>query len=173
MRKSLFRATVLAGAVLCPLTLTACGPIAVVTLPGDASSTAPATTPAALATAAPSAAPTATAAPAAAPASASPSTALTDASAVVTQFYADISDGDYQDAWDLGGDNIAGTTYAQWVAGYSTTASISLGTVSSFGPGQLQAEIIADQDDGTVNAYEGTYTVENGVIVSADITQTS
>jgi hypothetical protein len=92
---------------------------------------------------------------------------------VVSQFYADISDGDYTGAWNLGGDNIAGSPYPQWVAGYSTTASISVGTIASFGPGQVRAEIIATQDDGTVQTYQGTYTVEGGVIVSADITETS
>jgi hypothetical protein len=92
---------------------------------------------------------------------------------VVSQFYADISGGDYTDAWNLGGDNIGGMPYPQWVAGYSTTASISIGTIASLGPGQVHAEIIAAQDDGTVKTYEGTYTVEGGVIVSADIVQTS
>jgi hypothetical protein len=109
------------------------------------------------------------------PAPASPAQpSVTDASAVVSQFYADISDGDYQDAWNLGGGNISGgVPYAQWAAGYATTASIDLGTVSNFGPGQVQAALVATQDDGTVKTYEGTYTVANGVIVSADITQTS
>jgi hypothetical protein len=104
---------------------------------------------------------------------AAPQPSLTDASAVVSQFYADISGGDYTDAWNLGGDNIGGMPYPQWVAGYSTTASISIGTISSFGPGQVHAEIVATQDDGTVRTYEGTYTVEGGVIVSANIVQTS
>lgn len=42
-------------------------------------------------------------------------------------------------AWALGGDNIAGTDYASWVAGYSTTASISVGTFSGFGSNQVRA----------------------------------
>ncbi|HEX6450322.1 MAG TPA: hypothetical protein VF060_12780 [Trebonia sp.] len=144
------------------------------------------TTPAAPATTAPAtAAPAASTSPSAVsptttPAAVSPTTpptapqpSLTDASAVVSQFYADISGGDYQGAWNLGGDNIGGMPYPQWVAGYSTTASISIGTISSFGPGQVDAEIVATQDDGTVRTYEGTYTVEDGVIVSANIVQTS
>lgn len=99
---------------------------------------------------------------------------LTDASAVVDQFYADITNGDYYDAWNLGGKNIAGTSYDAWVAGYKdTTASIEVGTIASFGPGQVRAEIIATQLDGSVKTYEGTYTVENGEIVSASIQQIS
>ena len=52
------------------------------------------------------------------------------------------------------------------VLGYAdTTASIALGTVSDFGSDQVQAQLSATQLDGTLKTYEGTYTVENGVIV--------
>ncbi len=111
--------------------------------------------------------------PAATPASAQPQFANADA--VVNQFYEDITDDDYSAAWALGGDNIAnGASYATWAAGYAdTTASIALGTVSDFGSDQVQAQLSATQLDGTLKTYEGTYTVENGVIVAAEIVQTS
>ncbi len=97
-----------------------------------------------------------------------------NAEAVVTQFYQDITDQNYQAAWALGGDNLnGGVGYSQWVAGYATTASISLGTFSQFGSDQVQVSLSALQTDGTTTTYEGTYTVQNGVIVSADIVQTS
>jgi hypothetical protein len=109
-------------------------------------------------------------APQPAPALAPPSNPM----AVVTQFYADISAHDYSAAWALGGDNIGGTGYAGWVAGYQdTTASISLTSAENWGSGQVEAYISAVQLDGSVRAYYGTYTVRNGVIVSADITQLS
>ena len=114
------------------------------------------------------------AAPAPAPAPAQPQFANADA--VVTQFYQDITNQDYADAWALGGDNIAaqnGQTYASWVAGYGTTASITLATESQFNATTVDAGLVATQDDGTVKTYEGTYTVIAGVITSADITQTS
>jgi hypothetical protein len=113
--------------------------------------------------------------PPATPASAQPSPQLANADAVVNQFYEDITDHAYSAAWALGGDNIAnGASYATWAAGYAdTTASITLGTVSDFGSDQVQAQLSATQLDGTVKTYEGTYTVENGVIVAADIVQTS
>lgn len=164
--------------VMHPASSTATRTVTATTSPAAA---AVAATPSATA-ATPSAAAPATAAPtpSTSPSAVSPTTppaapqpSLTDASAVVSQFYADISGGDYTDAWNLGGDNISGMPYPQWVAGYSTTASISIGTISSFGPGQVHAEIVATQDDGTVRTYEGTYTVEGGVIVSANIVQTS
>jgi hypothetical protein len=122
----------------------------------------------------PSQAPVAATTPAttpATPASAQPSPQFANADAVVNQFYEDITDRRYSAAWALGGDNIAnGASYATWAAGYAdTTASITLGTVSDFGSDQVQAQLSATQLDGTVKTYEGTYTVENGVIVAADI----
>ncbi len=90
------------------------------------------------------------------------------------QFYQDITNGDYAAAWALGGDNISGgVPYSQWVAGYGTTASITLGTYSEFNATTVQAEIIATQADGTVKTYQGTYTVIGGVITAASIAQTS
>jgi hypothetical protein len=97
-----------------------------------------------------------------------------NAEAVVTQFYQDITNHDYQAAWALGGDNLnGGVGYDKWVAGYATTASISLGTFSSSGSDQVTVSLSADQTDGSTTTYQGTYTVQNGVIVSANTTQTS
>ncbi len=98
--------------------------------------------------------------------------AFANSDAVVTQFYQDISDQDYSDAWNLGGDNIGGTNYNAWVAGYDTTVSISLGSFSQFSSDQVQVDLVALQSDGSVNDYQGTYTVNNGVITAADIVQT-
>ena len=95
-----------------------------------------------------------------------------NSTAVVQQFYQDINNGDYSDAWALGGDNIGGTNYSAWAAGYDTTVSVFLGTFSAFGSDQVQASLSALQSDGTTNTYEGTYTVSGGVIVAANIVQT-
>ncbi len=108
----------------------------------------------------------------AAPAPAPKPAYFTDSTAVVQQFYQDINNGDYSDAWALGGDNIGGTDYSGWVAGYDTTVSVSLGTFSAFGSDQVQASLSAVQSDGSTNTYEGTYTVSGGVIVAASIVQT-
>ena len=92
----------------------------------------------------------------------------------MAQFYQDITDGNYGAAWALGGDNTShGVNYAGWVAGYSTTASITLATYSQFGASTVYASLTATQTDGTVKTYSGTYTVSGGVIAAADITQTS
>ena len=79
--------------------------------------------------------------------------------------------GDYSDAWALGGANIAGTDYNTWVAGYATTTSVS-GTTTSQGGGVVAVSITATQSNGTYTTYAGTYTVSGGVIVSANISQT-
>jgi len=112
--------------------------------------------------------------PAAAPAaSVAPAPAFTDASAVVDQYYADITAQSYWAAWLLGGDNIGGGSYAGWVAGFDTTESITLYDASDWNSGEVTAYLSAVQDDGTVNTYYGSYYVSGGVITSADIQQTS
>ena len=110
------------------------------------------------------------AAPAPAPA---PQPQMTNASAVVMQFYQDLSNHDYADAWSLGGDNIGGSDYNGWVAGYATTASVDVTSYGTWNDGTVWADISALQTDGTTRTYSGTYTVANGVIISANITQTS
>jgi hypothetical protein len=94
------------------------------------------------------------------------------AAAVVTQYYQDLSNGDYADAWTLGGVNIAGTDYNSWVAGYATTTSVTLNTESQWNSSTVSVSISATQSDGGSTSYQGTITVEGGVITSADITQT-
>ena len=75
-------------------------------------------------------------------------------------------------AWALGGNNVSGGVgYDAWVAGYGTTESISLGTFSSFGSDQVQTGLSALQTSGAVYTYTGTYTVQNGIIVAAQIAQ--
>ena len=120
--------------------------------------------------------------PAKAPASAPPAPApaqpqRTNAAAVVLQYYQDITDHDWSAAWAIGGDNLAaqnGQTYDSWVSGYATTtASISVISFGTWDDGTVWTDLSATQLDGSVRTYSGTYTVHNGVITSANITQTS
>jgi len=121
----------------------------------------------------PTTAPPATTPPSNTPAPVQP--ALTNAAAVVTQYYQDVSDKNYAAAWAIGGSNLAaenGQTYASWVAGYAdTTASISIISYGTWSNGTVWCYISAVQYSGAVNTYYGTYTVANGVIVSASIRQ--
>jgi hypothetical protein len=107
---------------------------------------------------------------AAAPAPANPQ--LTNGSAVVMQYYQDLTDHNYTAAWNLGGQSM-GASYNEWVAGYATTASISVTSYGTYQDGTVWTSISAVQSDGSLRTYTGTYTVATGHIVSAHITQTS
>ena len=92
--------------------------------------------------------------------------------AVVNQFFSDLNRHDYADAWKLGGDNISnGADYNTWVNGYSSTSSMSW-TAQDLGNGVVTVNMSAVQTDGSTKTYTGTYTVSDGMIVSADVTQT-
>ncbi|MFF3919424.1 hypothetical protein ACFYZB_39550 [Streptomyces sp. NPDC001852] len=100
-----------------------------------------------------------------------PTPSAADAGAVVEEYYRDINAGNFGAAWDLGGRNIAGMSYSDWVAGFDTTRSIEVNAVNTTDSGQVDADIRATQSDGSVKEYQGTYTVSDGAIVSADIVQ--
>ena len=86
-----------------------------------------------------------------------PQPQFANATAVVTQFYQDITDHNYTAAWALGGNNVSGGVgYDAWVAGYGTTESIDLGTFSYFSSGQVQTVLSALQTSGAVHTYPGT-----------------
>jgi hypothetical protein len=163
--------TTLALGVLAALAAAGCS--TTYTLPPASPAAAAPATAAPAATTAPTAATTTPASAPPAPAPAQP--AKTNPSAVVDQFYQDITNGDYSAAWALGGSNLAGgESYADWEAGYSgTTASIDISSYGSFSGDTVWADLAATQDDGSVKTYYGTYTVTNGVITSADIRETS
>lgn len=100
--------------------------------------------------------------------------AATNGVAVVTQYYQDITDGNFPAAWALGGKNIAalnGQTYNSWVAGYATTANISITSSGAWNANRVWCDISATQDSGAVLDYYGTYDVAGGVIVSGHIRQ--
>jgi len=107
-----------------------------------------------------------------APAPAQPQ--FTSSIAVVNQYYQDITDRNYSAAWALGGSNLSGGVgYDAWVAGYGTTASITLYDTTEFGSGEVTAYLSAVQADGTTRTYYGTYYITSGVITSASIAQES
>ena len=166
------RNILLAGSALAVLALAGCGSAAALPAPKAPAPTvtttvfAPAKTITITRTATP---PPATTAAAPAP---QPQPQFANATAVVTQFYQEITDHNYTAAWALGGNNVSGGVgYDAWVAGYGTTESIDLGTFSYFGSGQVQTVLSALQTSGAVYTYTGTYTVQNGIIVAAHIVQ--
>ena len=90
--------------------------------------------------------------------------------ATLRAYVAAINGHHYARAWRLGGRN-AGGSYSQFASGFGTTARDTLTIVSVSGD-VVTARITAHQTDGTVGTYQGTYTVDNGVIIGFDVLQT-
>jgi hypothetical protein len=118
---------------------------------------------------APAAAPASTAAPVAAPAG-DPN--VTQPWAVVSAYYGDIESGDYAGAWALLDSGMTtGQTYQQFVDGYACTGSEDLSENWASGD-QVNFDLAAtDNCTGAVQDFSGTDTVQGGLIVAADISQ--
>ena len=100
-----------------------------------------------------------------------PARPRTGPAATVRAYIAAINGHDYAQAWNLGGRNMGGS-YSGFVSGFSTTARDTL-TVTSVSGDVVTAQLTAQQTDGSVETYQGTYTVDHGVIVGADVFQVS
>ena len=107
---------------------------------------------------------TAPAAPAPPPATSGTSSA----EAVVEQYFAAINARDYSLAWSLGGKNIEQGSYNSFVQGFAGTSFDNVTVVSTSGD-TVAVQLDATQTDGTHKYFAGTYTVENGTIVAADV----
>ena len=90
--------------------------------------------------------------------------------ATVRAYVAAINGHHYARAWRLGGRNTGGS-YSQFASGFGATARDTLSIVSVSGD-VVTARITAHETDGTVNTYQGTYTVDDGVIIGFDVLQT-
>lgn len=91
--------------------------------------------------------------------------------AVISAFYADITNKDYAAAWALLGFDPNGVSYASFVAGYADTGTQTVTEVSESGD-QVSFTLTSNNPDGTVQTYSGTDTVQNGRIVAASVVQT-
>lgn len=89
--------------------------------------------------------------------------------ATVHAYIAAINGHHYARAWRLGGRNTGGS-YPSFVSGFSGTAKDTLTIVSVSGD-VVTARLNAQQTDGTVDTYQGTYTVHHGVIIGFDVVQ--
>lgn len=87
--------------------------------------------------------------------------------ATVRAYIAAINGHHYARAWRLGGRNTGGS-YPGFVSGFTGTAKDTLAILSVFGH-VVTARLTARQTDGTVNIYQGTYTVHHGVITGFDV----
>ena len=86
----------------------------------------------------------------------------------VTAYFAAINGHHYGRAWNLGGRNSPSPSYADFVHGYDTTARDTVTIVSVSGD-VVTARLSAQQTDGAVQLYQGTYTVSHGVITGFDV----
>ena len=91
--------------------------------------------------------------------------------AAVRAYVAAINGHRYARAWRLGGQNTGGS-YPSFVSGFTGTAHDTLTIVSVAGD-VVTARLSAQQTDGTVQIYQGTYTVHHGVITGFDVIQVS
>jgi len=103
---------------------------------------------------------------------ASPSATPTNpAAATVAAYFAAINAKDYAEAWALGGKN-TGTSYVNFVRGFKGTRKDTV-TILSVSGDVVTARLSALHTDHVVQVFQGTYTVQGGVIVSTDVQQVS
>jgi helix-turn-helix protein len=98
-----------------------------------------------------------------------PARRRTRPTATVRAYIAAINGHHYARAWRLGGRNTGGS-YPGFVSGFTGTAKDRL-TILSVSGHVVTARLTAWQTDGTVNTYQGTYTVHHGVITGFDVVQ--
>jgi hypothetical protein len=91
--------------------------------------------------------------------------------ATVRAYYAAINHHRYARAWRLGGRN-TGQTYHAFVSGFAGTAHDTV-TIQSVSGDVVTAQLAAQQTDGTVKTYRGSYTVAGGVITQFNVQQLS
>jgi hypothetical protein len=106
--------------------------------------------------------------------SASPSSSPAPASpgAVVTDYYTAINSQDYQTAYQLNELAQSKESYATFSKGFAGTKQDYL-TITGVSGGKVSFDLNANQTDGSVKTYKGTYTVQNGKIIGAKVTQTN
>ncbi|MEV5592954.1 hypothetical protein [Streptomyces sp. NPDC052496] len=90
-----------------------------------------------------------------------------DAATVVQDYYAAVNAHDFRRAWDLGGKHLGGS-YDSFAAGFADTARDTVHIVGVSGD-VVTVTLRAEQRDGSVRSFAGTYTVRDGAIVAAAI----
>jgi Protein kinase domain len=103
--------------------------------------------------------------------SSQPPPGTTSPAATVQAFFAAINSHDYAKAWALGGQS-TGQSYQSFVQGFANTAHDDLTIVSVSGD-TVTIQLAASQTNGTVQNFQGTYTVDNGIITASHIESVS
>jgi len=91
-----------------------------------------------------------------------PPPAVLGPAATVRAYFAAINNHNYLRAWNLGG-RFTSPSFASYKAGFAGTQHDTL-TILSVQGNVVTAHLAAQQTDGTVKNFEGTYVVHNGII---------
>jgi len=91
---------------------------------------------------------------------------------VVTAYYNAINNHQYRTAWQLNSYAHSQESYGAFKQGFDATQTDYLTIVGVQG-NVVSIRLSADQTNGTVKTYDGTYTVQNGTIVGSSIQQLS
>jgi hypothetical protein len=87
----------------------------------------------------------------------------TDPAGVVQAFYDAVNNHDYQTAWQLGGQNL-GHSYADFSNGFTGTIHDDV-TITGVNGNIVSVLLVAQQTDGKLHNYAGSYTVQDGQIL--------
>lgn len=99
----------------------------------------------------------------------SPMQSTPDPADVVQTYFGAVNEGDYIAAWALGGkQHIAGNTFDAFVQSFNTTNMYDV-TIDEVVGNKVEVELDQLLTDETHRHFTGTFTVEDGVIVAADI----
>ena len=104
-------------------------------------------------------------------ASPSPTAAANPAVATVDAYFDAINHRQYAKAWNLLAEN-TGSSYAAFVKGFSGTVKDTV-TILAVRGDVVTARLSALHSSGEIQVFQGTYTVQNGVIVNTDVQQVS
>ena len=101
-----------------------------------------------------------------------PKVSAPDARTVVQEFYDDINSHNYPAAWRLTARPGGAAGYVKFRDGYIATAQDTL-TIQSVIGNVVTFTLAAQQTDGTVRNFKGTYTVTNGIISASNVKRVS
>ena len=90
---------------------------------------------------------------------------------VVTDYYTAINNHDYRTAYRLNEQEQSLESFATFKQGFAGTQHDDL-TITGVIGDTVSFDLTADQTDGSVKTYQGTYTVQNGKITGSSVTQT-
>jgi len=97
---------------------------------------------------------------------------VTSPDSVVTAYYNAVNNHDYAAAYRLNKPARDSESYPAFKRGFTGTQHDHI-TITGVSGDVVSFDLTADQTDGTVKTYTGTYTVRDGEIVVADVRQIS